>query len=68
MSVDNVTLKYVLRRCKGQFARPAGVSSAAERAAMDAGLLVFHEWPSGHYQLTEKGRSFLLTADEEATS
>lgn len=66
MSIDNVTLKYVLRRCVGKFCRPPGVSSTAERAAIDAGLLVFHEWPAGHYQLTDKGRQFLWSSEESS--
>ena len=56
---DKETLK-MMRRLKGEICRPIGISSdnPAYRRCMDEGLVKFNEWPSGHYSVTDKGRSF----------
>lgn len=48
-----------LRRCSGQFARPIGMSYSQEQVAILGGYLKFNEWPSGHYQITDKGHSLI---------
>ena len=57
--MDTRKIAATLRRCSGQFARPLGVSGDDVREAERRGLLRFHEWPSGHFQVTEAGRDFL---------
>lgn len=62
--MNDELLASTLRRCRGQYARPAGVTEADERACADRGLLKFYEWPSGHYQLTAAGKRFLADISE----
>lgn len=49
-----VAVLAVSRSSLAPFAR-----ATALRAARDAGLVTFHAWPSGHWQLTEAGRAAL---------
>lgn len=55
---DAQTLIASMRRLNGQFATPMGMSSVA-RELQDMGLMKFHEWPSGHWQITDAGRDFI---------
>lgn len=45
-----------------------GVPNCADwrlTAARDAGLIKFHGWPSGHWQITAAGRDYLASDDEK---
>lgn len=66
--MDDRTIARTIRRCRGQFARPAGVDQFAMDEAIERGLLRFNEWPSGHFQITERGADFIseTLADESA--
>lgn len=65
IDIDDRRLRRTLQRCRGQFARPIDVGRDEEKAAIDRGYLKFHEWPSGHYAITEKGRNFLFSIMDE---
>lgn len=62
---DDERLRRTLRACRGQYCRPVHVSRDEEQAAIERGYLRFHEWPAGHYQVTERGQSFLAAGEEE---
>lgn len=62
--MDERELASIIRRCRGQFARPLGVSAKQEQAAIAAGVLRFCEWPSGHYEITEAGCDLLCSLAE----
>lgn len=57
--MENHAIRTALVMCRGQFARPPGVSREAEQAAIDRGYLRFNECPLGHYKVTEAGNVFL---------
>ncbi len=58
--IERRSLQSTLRQCKrSSTCRPLGVSRADEQAAMQRGFLRWHEWPSGHYEVTDAGREFL---------
>lgn len=60
---DSETVQ-MLQRLNRQICRPVGISSSnpAYRRCMDEGLIKFHEWPSGHYSLTNRGRALIQEA------
>lgn len=62
--MDNRELAAVIRRCRNQIARPLGVNAAEVKEATERGYLVFVEWPRGHFEITDRGRRFLQSADE----
>jgi hypothetical protein len=48
-----------LRRLRGQFCTPPGFSRPLLEKIVAERLARFHEWPSGHWSITERGYSFL---------
>ena len=62
--MENYWIANVMRRLNGQIATPPGMSAdSKEVEAM--GFVKFHEWPSGHWQITDRGRDFLMDLSEE---
>lgn len=64
MDTQDRRLVYTLRRCKGQWCRPAGIGSDDVLEAIRRGLLKFNEWPGGHFEITETGRAYLAELSE----
>lgn len=59
----------MMRRLKNEYriATPSWIAETDEyREIKERGLMQFHEWPSGHWDYTEKGRNFLLSVNDEA--
>ena len=52
-------IRYTLNRLRGQCGTPPGMSREAVRYVQDERLAKFHEWPSGHWQITEQGGNWL---------
>lgn len=61
---DPATMIGAMRRLSGQFATPMGFSEVA-RELEQRGLMKFHEWPSGHWSITDAGRDFIADNAEE---
>jgi hypothetical protein len=59
-------IRSILIRCRGQIARPPGISDDAMRSVLNTGMLKFVEWPSGVYVVTPRGQAWLEehTVDE----
>lgn len=58
MSADRITARH-LRRLSGQICTPPGFPTAELAKIKEQRLAVFHEWPSGHWSITDHGRDFL---------
>lgn len=65
MSVTPHLVCATLRRLHGQPCTPPGTSRELVRHVQAEGLARFHEWPSGHWQITPKGLDFLAENDPE---
>ena len=53
-----------LRRLNRQFCTPPGFDKRLLAKIRDEDLARFHEWPSGHWSLTDRGRNFLMECCE----
>ena len=51
-------LVSAMRRLNGEICTMSHMRGFA-RELESRGLMRFHEWPSGHWSITEKGRNFL---------
>lgn len=64
----NIPLSLVARRLAqlhGQIATPPGFPRDALAFIRENRLAVFHEWPSGHWSLTDAGRDFIAEHGED---
>ena len=57
-AVGRADVAYWLGRLPGQIASPPGMPPDCVRFILAHKLAVFHEWPSGHWQVTERGWEF----------
>ena len=55
---DRHNIAYWLGRLQGQACTPVGMPRALVTFVLTHKLAVFHEWPSGHWQVTESGWAF----------
>jgi hypothetical protein len=53
-------IRQGMRRLRGEIATPVGFPRDLRDHLLERGLVRFHEWPSGHWQITDKGRNWLL--------
>jgi hypothetical protein len=56
----NDTLASGMRRLKGQIATPVGFPQRLKNELVERGYVRFHEWPSGHWSITDRGHNFLV--------
>lgn len=58
----------MMQRLNGEICKPWSISKDNKdyQYCMDEGLVKFHEWPSGHYQITDKGRAYMQDIEEQA--
>lgn len=54
-----------MRRLNGEICTPPLFPKDVLKIIREHGLMRFHEWPSGHWALTNKGRNFLAAVVEE---
>lgn len=52
-------VRNTLRHLHGQPCTPPGTDRGLVRYVQDEGMARFREWPSGHWQITEKGSNFI---------
>ena len=62
--MDEEDMRRAMRLLVGQFATPSWLREDARRLEAE-GLMKFHEWPSGHWAVTERGRNFLADSTED---
>ncbi len=65
MKYETGTIRAILRRLNRQICTPPGVSREMVRFVQDEGLAEFHEWPSGHWKITDKGQYWLYENPED---
>lgn len=53
-----------MRRLRGQICTPPGFLKDLRDEILRHDLMRFHEWPSGHWSYTDKGRNFLSTVED----
>lgn len=54
----------VLRSLSGQPCTPWHLPKEIVQHIKDEGLARFHEWPSGHWSITDRGQNFLAEVTE----
>lgn len=54
-----------LRQLSNQPCTPPGFDRRLVREIKDRQLAKFHEWPSGHWAITPRGRNFLMDLNND---
>ena len=63
---DDKLLARFLPRLSGQICTPPSIPGWAMTEIRSRRLAVFHEWPSGHWEITEAGRNLMAENSEDA--
>lgn len=64
MAFTDREVRNVLHRLRGQPCTPPGTPREIVSHVQAEGLAKFHQWPSGHWQITERGANYLAETAE----